>query len=127
MPPIRRVSTGEADAAQVERERVEAVVASRLLLVLAVAGAAIVGAATHGHHAEHFAEQSAPFEAEVGEVPSSHWLPFQEGGGRRPVPAGHNRRYAFALNLRGVCFACGHTADWGHVPVPRLSADLHPE
>jgi len=77
--------------------------------------------------AEHFAEQSAPFEAEVGEVPSSHWLPFQEGGGRRPVPAGHNRRYAFALNLRGVCFACGHTADWGHVPVPRLSADFHPE
>ena len=85
MPPIRRVSTGEADAAQVERERVEAVVASRLLLVLAVAGAAVVGAATHGHRAEHFAEQSAPFEAEVGEVPSSHWLPFQEAGGRRPI------------------------------------------
>src|SRR5664279_6118901 len=29
VPPIRRVSTGEADAAQVERERVAAVVASR--------------------------------------------------------------------------------------------------
>jgi len=48
-------------------------------------------------------------------------------GEHQQEPAGHNRLYAFALNLRGVCFACGHTADWGHVPVPRLSADLHPE